>query len=62
MTTKKTTRGDLSLEQSLIAAIRSQDFEASGLKDTKENRDSFRILQAESQRLMKLGYDVDVPF
>jgi hypothetical protein len=62
MQAKKTETNNSNLEQSLIAAIRNQDFENSGLKDTKENRDSFRILKAESQRLMKLGYDVNVPF
>ena len=62
MKAKETETNNSSLEQSLIAAIRGQDFEASGLKDTKENRDSFRVLKAESQRLIKLGYDVNVPF
>lgn len=59
---KKKTETDSSLEQSIIAAVRSEDFENSGLEDTKENRDSFRVLKAEVQRLVKQGYDTDVPF
>jgi len=59
---KKEIKANSSLEQSMIAAVRNEDFENSGMEDTKENRDSFRILKAEVQRLVKQGYDTDIPF
>lgn len=48
------------VEKAGFAAARGLDFSKSGLEDTQKNRELFRILQAETVKIMRGGADVNV--
>ena len=51
----------IDVEKLLLAATRGNSFEESGLPDTKENRELFRMLLAETDKMMRNGTDVSIP-
>lgn len=57
----KTKNSIIDVEKLLLAASRGEKFEDSGLPDTKENRELFRILLAETDKMMRNGVDVSIP-
>lgn len=52
---------NIDIEKALIAATRGEKFEQSGLDDTKKNRELFRQMLAETDRIMRGGADVNIP-
>ena len=57
----KNTKQIIDTEKVLLSASRGEKFEDSGLPDTKENRELFRMLLAETDKMMRNGTDVSIP-
>ena len=51
----------IDIEKALIAATRGEKFEQSGLEDTEKNRELFRQMLAETDKIMRGGADVNIP-
>lgn len=62
MKKNKITDKFVDVESAGLAASRGLGFEESGLDDTAKNRELFRIIQAETQKMFRDGTDVDVSF
>lgn len=48
------------VEKAGLAAARGLQFSESGMEDTQKNRELFRMLQAETVKIMRGGADVNV--
>ena len=51
----------IDVEKLLLFASRGAKFEDTGLPDTKENQELFRMLLAETDKMMRDGVDVSIP-
>lgn len=61
MASKNKTPKIIDTEKLIMAATNGEKFEKSGLDDTKENRELFRIMLAETDKMMRGGVDVNIP-
>jgi hypothetical protein len=61
MVQMKQQSNNIDIEKALLAATRGEKFEQSGLEDTEKNRELFRQLLAETDKIMRGGADVHIP-
>lgn len=52
---------NIDIEKALLAAARGEKFEQSGLDNTENNRELFRKLLAETDKIMRGGADIHIP-
>ena len=52
---------NIDIEKALLAATRGEKFEQSSLDDTEKNRELFRQLLAETDKIMRGGADIHIP-